>query len=170
MIRKYEGRTKTRAYAIWEGLVQRCCNPKCKDYYKYGAIGRGLCKEWQDPVVFLDWAYSNGYADNLSLDRIDNTKGYSPDNCRFATRFEQNTNKLNNRRITFKGKTQTVAEWAIELDIPHKRLQTRLEHHWSVEDAFTLPRCGRPKVRNTSFKDHRRSFDKETKELIQYDT
>lgn len=166
---KYPGKTKLRAYAIWEGIIQRCCNPKCKDYYKYGAIGRGVCDEWRDSDAFLDWAFSNGYADDLSLDRIDNTKGYYPDNCRFATRFEQNTNKLNNRLITFRGKTLTVTEMAQELGMPPKRLQTRLEHNWSVEDACTLPRCARPKERNTPFQDHRKAFNKDTKEVIKYD-
>ena len=165
---KYPGKTKTRLYSIWEGLVQRCCNPKCKDYYKYGKIGRGLCEEWRDSDIFITWALSNGYSDELSLDRIDNMKGYSPDNCRFATRTQQNSNKLNNRIITYKDYTGTVKDVCAYFNLIEKRVRTRIEHGWTIEDAIELPRCARPKKR-IPYKSLRKSFDKDTKELITHD-
>jgi hypothetical protein len=75
---------KTRLYRIWSGMKQRCNNPKCNRYRYYGAKGVTVCEAWgKSYQAFADWSYSNGYAENLSIDRIDSEKGYSPDNCRW---------------------------------------------------------------------------------------
>lgn len=72
----------------------RCYDDKCKDYKHYGGRGITVCDEWLNGFqAFYDWAMSHGYADNLSIDRIDNEKGYSPDNCRWVTASEQNKNR-----------------------------------------------------------------------------
>ena len=86
--------TKTRLYRIWCGMKNRCYNKKVKSYDKYGGSGITVCAEWlHDFGAFQEWALSHGYADNLSIDRIDNEKGYSSDNCRWATAVEQNNNR-----------------------------------------------------------------------------
>lgn len=83
-----------RIYKIWQGIRQRCNNPKDKDYADYGGRGVKVCKEWNESSeAFVNWALENGYSDDLSIDRIDTNLGYSPENCRWATWTQQARNK-----------------------------------------------------------------------------
>lgn len=94
------GMTKTRPYRIWIHMRSRCYDKKCHAYNRYGGRGITVCEEWRnDFQAFYDWAISHGYSDDLSIDRIDNDKGYSPDNCRWATAKEQNKNRRKWKRI-----------------------------------------------------------------------
>ena len=93
MVKGYK-RKYPRLYKIWIGLKARCNNPNDKDYMKYGGRGIKVCKDWQEnPQSFIEWALANGYANNLSIDRIDVNKGYSPDNCRWADAVTQTRNR-----------------------------------------------------------------------------
>ena len=87
------GMAKTRLYGIWENMKDRCSNPNTPTFPYYGGRGIKVCDEWQEPQPFFEWAKANGYRDDLSIDRIDNDKGYSPDNCRWATRSQQMKNR-----------------------------------------------------------------------------
>lgn len=81
--------SKTRLYKIFQGMKDRCYNPKSSHYKTYGGRGITICPEWLDKggvQSFISWSLNNGYDDNLSLDRIDNNKSYSPDNCQWVTK------------------------------------------------------------------------------------
>lgn len=79
-----------------EGIIERCANPNHIAYKKYGGRGITVCQEWIDsPQAFVDWALANGFSPELQIDRIDNDKGYSPDNCRWVTARENMRNRSN---------------------------------------------------------------------------
>lgn len=122
----------TRLYGIWRGAIDRCENPKTEQYHNYGGRGIKICQEWREsPQAFCEWAMANGYADNLTLDRIDSNGDYEPSNCRWITMSEQQTNRRNNVLITYKGKTQCVAEWARELGVTQQNLYVRIRNGWT---------------------------------------
>jgi len=132
-------------YWIWSAMLQRCENQDHKYYKDYGGRGITVCDEWHDSQAFIDWALANNWRKGLTLDRIDNNGNYEPDNCRWTTRKEQARNRRSNRLITFNDKTQTMAEWAEELNIPYHALKHRIgRYHWSIERALTEP-ARRPK-------------------------
>lgn len=89
------GMSKSRLYRIYRHMINRCKNSKVESYYLYGGRGISVCDEWQKFEPFRDWALSNGYKENLSIDRIDNELGYFPGNCKWSTNFEQAQNKRN---------------------------------------------------------------------------
>lgn len=146
-------RKQSRLVTIHNGMKYRCYNSKYKWYKNYGGRGITVCEEWNNSerinisghnnpskgfIAFQQWALANGYKDNLSLDRIDNNKGYSPENCRWVTSKTQNNNKRNNILITYKNKTKTLHQWSEELHINYIKLFQRLNRlHWSVERAFS---------------------------------
>lgn len=134
------GLSHTRLYAIWNGMVRRCHNPKAQRYDDYGGRGITVCDEWKnDFMAFREWALSNGYRDDLSIDRKDNDKGYSPENCRWATDLDQANNMSSNKLLTYNGKTQNMKQWSEELGISYMALICRFERGWSVEKALSTP-------------------------------
>ena len=132
-------KTKTRLYHIWNGMRGRCLHESCAGYKYYGAKGVSICEDWGDFDNFKKWALNNGYKDGLTLDRIDNKKGYSPNNCRWVTIKMQENNRSNNRRLFYKGEYKTVSEWAEYLGFNTQTLFTRLQRGWSIERALTTP-------------------------------
>ena len=138
------GSTDSRLYNIWCSMKQRCEHPTKEKHLKdYKNRGITVCDEWHDFANFQKWALKNGYKDNLSIDRIDNNKGYYPENCRWADNIIQANNKRNNRRLTYNNKTQTIAQWARELGMNYNTLDQRIRMGWSVEKAFNKPMCKR---------------------------
>lgn len=135
------GESNTRLYNTWNAMKARCYNPKNNRYAIYGARGITVCHEWLDDFkAFSNWAYLNGYRDDLTIDRIDNDKGYSPDNCRWVTNKAQSNNKRNNNVFTYMGETHTVAEWAEKYGLDYHTLLARLRtSKWSYHDALTSP-------------------------------
>jgi hypothetical protein len=92
--RKTHGKSNTRLYHIWVGMKSRCLNPHNIKYNIYGGRGIKVCSDWLNSFEeFCDWAMANGYADNLTIDRIDGNGNYEPSNCRWSTLSEQNKNR-----------------------------------------------------------------------------
>ena len=88
------GETKTKLHRVWTDMKTRCLNPNVKQYKYYGGRGITICPEWTySYIVFRDWALSNGYQENLEIDRRDNNGNYSPENCRFVTDKENSRNR-----------------------------------------------------------------------------
>lgn len=126
-------------YRTWLGMKQRCCNVRNKSYPHYGGRGIKVCDRWLE-------SFENFLADmgprpaGSSLDRIDNSGNYCPENCQWATRIEQGRNKRSNVLITWKGATKTLIEWSEETGIPYITLYTRLHREgWPIERALTKP-------------------------------
>lgn len=130
-----------RLYSIWSGMRDRCYREKSVSYKNYGAKGITVCDEWRtDFAAFRNWSISNGYADGLMIDRIENSKGYSPDNCRWVTRIFQNNHTSRNRMITAFGKTMTLAQWSRETGINSDVIYQRITNlKWETERALTEP-------------------------------
>ena len=127
-------------YKVYCAMIARCHNPKHKCYYMYGAIGRTVCDEWRnDRVAFIEWAYSHGYKEGLTLDRIDNEKGYSPENCRWVDRYVQQNNMRRNHYITVDGETHSISEWARIKGVRRGLIINRLKRGWSEERAVNTP-------------------------------
>jgi hypothetical protein len=123
---------------IWKNMIQRTCNPNCPMYARYGGAGIGVCESWQTFAGFLS---DMGPApDDLTLERVDNSKGYSSDNCKWATYTEQNRNKSSSKNLTLNGKTQVAAVWMAELGLTHDQIYKRIRRGWSDEDVL----LGRP--------------------------
>lgn len=139
MITKH-GMANTRIYNIWQNIKRRCRNKNHPRYKDYGKRGIDICNEWEDFNEFYQWAITNGYQDNLTIERIDNDKGYSPDNCRWITMNEQQFNKRTTHYLTYKGVTKTLTEWAKIKNMRVQTLASRINRfHWSVEKALETP-------------------------------
>lgn len=134
------GMSRTRLYNIWRGMLKRCNYEGATSYRNYGAKGISVCEEWCDYEKFKDWAISHGYSDHLTLDRIDNSGDYRPENCRWADVKTQMRNTSRNKVIQFRGETHCLQEWADILGMNYRTLQQRINTYgWTVERAFTSP-------------------------------
>lgn len=127
-----------KLYNTWTGMMDRCYNKESKAYKNYGARGIDVCERWHDIHNFVK---DNEllYQENLSIDRIDNNSGYSPDNCRWATQHEQSMNRRNSIYLTFQGTTKPMIEWAEEIGIKYRCLYLRKRRGWSDEQIITTP-------------------------------
>ncbi len=133
------GMTQTRLYKIWNQMIQRTTNEKAQHYNRYGGRGISVCEEWKRSFeAFKEWALKNGYADNLTIDRADNEKGYCPDNCRWVTRAVQQENTSRTHFLTYKGETKSITEWAKATGIKRSVLYDRINKMgWDIERALT---------------------------------
>lgn len=125
-------------YWVWNMIVQRCRNPKVKNWMDYGGRGIDVCDRWLSFENFLaDMGLRPSKAH--SIERINNASGYRKDNCKWVTRLEQGKNKRNNRLLTAFGKTQHLAEWSREYGIQHPTILHRIKAGWSIEAAVSSP-------------------------------
>ena len=147
------GSTNTRLFRIWASMKTRCGNKNTANYEDYGGRGIFVCDEWKDDfAAFEKWALENGYNDRLSIDRIDNDKGYFPENCRWATMKQQQNNRRSNRLVEYNGEIHTVSEWAEMKNLRYDSLLARLNSgRYTVERALTEPQNERGKYPRRKF-------------------
>lgn len=129
------GSAYTEEYAVWMDMRNRCSQKSNRQYKDYGGRGISICERWERFENFISdmGKRPNGY----TLDRIDNNAGYSPENCRWATRKQQQRNRRNNRIITHNGVSHCLVEWSEITGIPYQTLITRLDRGWDVDRALT---------------------------------
>lgn len=133
------GKRHSKAWHVWAQMLQRCHNPRNKAYPNYGGRGITVDDSWRDFSRFL---FDMGEpAVGMTLDRLDNDKGYSKENCRWASRIAQANNKRNNRIVEFNGRGLTVAQWSRELGIRASMISDRISKlRWNAHDALTIPK------------------------------
>ena len=137
-------------------MRQRCEKPDCSGYWKYGAKGIRVCDEWKVFENFMEWAYANGYSDDLSIDRIDPNGNYDPANCRWVTQKVQQNNRSNNIHITYNGETHNIEEWSKITGLPIRVIYDRNHRGWPVERIFGQKKRKTP-VRNDNKKSSKTS-------------
>ena len=145
-------RKQSRLVTIHNGMKYRCSNPKYRGYKNYGGRGIVVCEEWSNSertnighhnnptkgfLAFKEWALKNGYADNLTLDRIDFNGNYEPSNCRWVTMQEQRNNTRKNHFITYKGETRTLAQWARIYGVSYEYLRGKVRK-WEKIDVNNI--------------------------------
>lgn len=136
-IHDMHGGKHTPAYGVWCSMRSRCNNPNTRAYADYGARGITVDPSWS--------RFSNFIADmghppsGMTLERKDNSKGYSKENCIWATRTTQGRNKRNNVLLTVDGETHPLSVWAERSGIPYKTLHMRIRKGWLPEDAVKIP-------------------------------
>lgn len=133
------GMYNTRIYNTWKNMKSRCYYNKNINYHNYGGRGIIVCDEWKNNFqAFYDWAISNGYNDNLEIDRMDINGNYEPNNCRWITHKEQQQNKQNTIKYTINGETHCLKEWCNICEVNYQTVRDRLRRKWSIMQALEL--------------------------------
>ena len=133
------GMSQTREYKSWQSMKQRVLNPKSPDYPFYGKKGVKICPQWIDD--FLQFLSDLGERpEGMTLDRIDPTGDYTPENTRWNSPKGQAQNRRYNRKLSFNGETHCIEEWSRRMNIPSSLLHWRLSKgKWSVAKCLTEP-------------------------------
>lgn len=132
-------KSKTKLYNIWYGIKQRCYYENNMSYKYYGARGISMTDSWRnDFAEFYQWSIANGYQPELQIDRIDVDSDYTPNNCRWVSKFANANNKRNSILFEYNGVTKSAKEWARYFDINYKTVMTRLRRGWSFNETFEL--------------------------------
>lgn len=146
-----DNKLKKQLSRVLSCMITRCYNTNHKEYKKYGAKGITICKGWigtKGLDNFYEWAIKNGFSGEkdskgyniLSIDRIDNNKGYSPENCRWATRKQQSQNKSKTIWIEYKGEKNTLKSFCERFNLDYHPVFLRIyRRKWSIEKALSTP-------------------------------
>lgn len=132
------GLKKHPSYNTWRAMISRCQDPKDKNYPNYGGRGIGI----EDPrwLLIENFITDMGIAPaKTTLDRIDNSRGYCKENCRWATGSQQARNTRVNRYLEFNGKKQVLTQWAQDLGMTPSAILFRIKMGWSLEEVLTIP-------------------------------
>lgn len=132
---KKHGMFGTPEYSAWVSMLQRCNNPKRKNFHEYGGRGIKVCEQWKTFPVFLADMGKRPSSDH-SLDRKDNNGNYGPANCRWATKKQQQRNRRVSHVLTVAGVSATIAEWAEETGVGTSTIRQRLMRGWTPEAAI----------------------------------
>lgn len=136
-MRKKKKRLLKPNYDLWLGMKQRCSNPNHLAYHNYGGRGIKVCERWL--------TYDNFMADmgprptGMTIDRINNSLGYEPSNCRWATRVEQSANTRSSVNVTLRGVTKTLTQWAEAVGMRYPTLRSRMALGWDFEKIIDMP-------------------------------
>lgn len=128
------GCSKTSDYYAWKAMVQRCTNPSNKSFYCYGGRGIRVCERWMEFTNFVEDMGSP--PSGMCLERKDNNGDYCPENCKWATMAEQNSNKSNNINISAMGKTMNLTHWAKQLGVYPNKIKSRMLRGESGESVI----------------------------------
>ncbi len=130
---------KERLHNVWNSMKQRCNNPRDKAYKNYGSRGIKVCESWsKDYLAFRKWALSSGYKQGLWLDRIDNEKGYCPENCRWTSPGLQARNKRTTVMVEIDGVSKCITDWSAYSGVPACTIARRMELGWT-KDKLLCP-------------------------------
>jgi len=131
------GMSHTKIWRRWRDMKRRCFDNKVKAFKNYGGRGITVCKEWLNFEVFYKWAMENGYRDDLTIERTDNSGNYDPENCTFIPKPQQSKNRRGLHFVIFNGEKKTLNEWSRTTGIDRRVLGTRLRRGWSINRTLT---------------------------------
>ena len=144
-VRRVHGMVGSPTYAVWQAMKARCLNPRNPAYAHYGGRGIGIDRRWKESFdAFL--SDMGLRPSGMSIERIDNNRGYEPGNCKWATDTEQANNRRSSAFLTVDGETMTIAQWSKKTGLPAEALRRRVLRGWSPRDAIQMP-LYRPGVR-----------------------
>lgn len=147
-LRKTHGFSRTPLYRVYSDMKSRCSNSNHPEYHNYGGRGIRVCDDWiADYLVFHTWAMSNGYKKGLEIDRQDNNRGYSSDNCRWVTRIINCYNQRVTFMVEWEGEKISLGELCSRLKLNRNRIYQRIQRDgMSVEEAVNRPYRNYPKI------------------------
>lgn len=139
------GMSHTTFHNKWCSMIERCYNPNHPAYHNYGGRGIKICEKWLDFINFKEDMYESYLEhkknnDYTSIEREDNNGNYCKENCRWATRAEQSSNRRNSHLITYKKETLSLKEWSKKINIKYNILHSRIfRSKWPIKKALTMP-------------------------------
>jgi hypothetical protein len=137
-MRTTHGEGYSKLYHVWRMMHRRCEDERQPNYHRYGGRGIAVCQEWETYEAFRDWARSSGYGEGLTLERVNNDLGYSPENCAWVNRKAQALNTRRNRYVTALGETKILSDWVRDSRciVDHSTLINRLDSGWPPDLAI----------------------------------
>lgn len=140
-VRENHGQSATHLWEVWNAILQRCYNRRCRNYRWYGAKGVRVCDGWRRFSAFRQWAEASGYREGLTIDRREASGHYEPDNCRWITQ-DENARRNARHLLTAWGETKTAGEWVKDGRCKAGKettLRMRVSRGWAAEVAIATP-------------------------------
>jgi len=140
------GKSHTPEHNVWLTMTQRCYNKNNPSYPDYGGRGIVMCDRWLGDKGFSNFLIDMGSrpSKNHTIERMDNNKIYSPDNCFWDTRYNQNRNKRSNHWLTVNGRKRLLVDWGNDIGVKGYTIYRRIKRGWPLELAVSLPSENKP--------------------------